>query len=184
MKTIKNVANIILIGFVLIVSAALILSTIDTPLNVKVYNVTSGSMEPRLPLGSLIVTKTSKEYSEGDIITFKQSLMAEETFTHRVVGVEKDTDKNITYYRTKGDANQSEDINLTPQARVLGKVILTVPYAGRALEYTKTPTGFVVLVGLPATLIIYSELGSIKEEITGLIKDKKKGKKLAADEKE
>jgi signal peptidase len=164
-----------LVVLVVFVSLILILSTVDTPLNIKVYNVTTGSMEPSIPVGSLVVTRESGNYTEGDVITFKEKIMGEETFTHRVLEVRED-ERGNKLYRTKGDANESADINLTPENLVLGEVILTIPLAGKLLAFTKTPVGFVSLIAFPATIIVYSEIGSIKNEVEGIMKDRKKRK--------
>ena len=86
----------------------------------------SESMSPNINKGdAVIIHKIDKpsELKEGEIIAFK---LKDKTIIHRLVKIEKSSD--VTYYRTKGDANNSNDnINLTFE-NIKGKVILDIPY--------------------------------------------------------
>lgn len=86
----------------------------------------SESMTPTINKGdAVIVHKVSKpkDLKKGDIIAFR---LKNKTIIHRLVKIEK-TGSN-TYYRTKGDSNNSIDnINLTFND-IRGKVVLDIPY--------------------------------------------------------
>ena len=43
--------------------------------------------------------------------------------------------------------------------------MFTVPYLGYVLDFAKRPIGFVLLVGVPALIIIFDEIGKIIREI-------------------
>lgn len=86
----------------------------------------SESMTPTIDKGdAVIIHKVSspKDLKKGDVIAFR---LKDKTIVHRLVKIEKV--KGTTYYRTKGDANNSVDsINLTFND-IRGKVILDIPY--------------------------------------------------------
>ena len=68
---------------------------------------------------------------EGDVISFYSMDPALDgaVNTHRIVSVEKEGDGYI--YKTKGDANNAKDAGAVSAGDVVGKVIATVPGAGR-----------------------------------------------------
>ncbi|MFB7138229.1 signal peptidase I [Gottfriedia sp. NPDC056225] len=76
----------------------------------QVYYVLSGSMEPTLPTGSVIIVKdmtSETKLSTGDIITFKMPYNEETLVTHRINEVINEDGELV--YRTKGDANEIQD---------------------------------------------------------------------------
>lgn len=86
----------------------------------------SESMTPTIDKGdAVIIHKVSKpkDLKKDDVIAFR---LKDKTIVHRLVKIEKV--KGTTYYRTKGDANNSVDnVNLT-FSDIRGKVILDIPY--------------------------------------------------------
>jgi len=170
-----------LIFAVLIVIAGLVaISALNIPGNYKLLVVQSGSMEPVIKMGSIVVVKPSGEYKVGDIITAKEPANPKESLTHRVTEIKERDGK--TFYVTKGDANDSPDMEERPKENVLGKVIFSIPYLGYPVNFTKTRNGLIILVIIPATIIVYSELISIKNEAVRLLKERKK-RKLSQKEK-
>lgn len=83
--------------------------------------ISTGSMEPNLPVGSLIVTQYADTYQKGEVVTYLQDGTS---ITHRIVEVSADG------YQTKGDANQVSDGLLVQPRQVVGKVIFSLPYVG------------------------------------------------------
>ena len=68
------------------------------------YVVLSGSMEPEIPTGSVVVVDgRKKEWNPGDVITYRRGNMV---VTHRIV------EKSEEGYCTKGDANAEEDAGI------------------------------------------------------------------------
>ncbi len=95
--------------------------------------VTSGSMEPALPIGSIVHVDDSVDKSSvgaGAIITFDDPAVPGRRVTHRVTGVERAEGDGVVAFRTKGDANSAVDSMLVPVANVDGVARLVVPYAG------------------------------------------------------
>jgi len=125
------------------------------------FIILTGSMEPTIPVGSVVYVKTAPTYDVGDIIAFTNK--SGQTVTHRLAGTE--TKNNIKYLKTKGDANKSEDADLLTQDKVIGKTVLSVPYIGRIIAFFKTVPGFVTLIVVPTVLFVLFELWNIKKEI-------------------
>ncbi|NLK71799.1 MAG: signal peptidase I [Clostridiales bacterium] len=114
--------------------------------------ILSGSMEPELKAGDMIILKrikNMKDIHEGDVITFKADNSS--WITHRVTDMR--TDKNRIYYVTKGDANIKEDSRLVAQEYVLGKMMCIIPYGGYISKFVKTPIGLFFCIVLPLMLI-------------------------------
>jgi len=125
----------------------------------KIYVVQSGSMEPAIKTGALVLVKAESEYKIGEVITFGQDTGGSIPTTHRIAEIEQGG------FITKGDANNGTDQNLVKRSEVIGRVILDVPYAGYMLSTAKTPIGFAVIVIIPALLIFIDELSNIYKEI-------------------
>jgi len=119
------------------------------------YVVLSGSMEPALPVGSVVITRSQPTYSPGDIVTFRAG---DSVVTHRLIEVGE-------RLVTKGDANEEPDrLSATP-GDVLGRTVLSIPYFGYFVSFVKTPKGFVAMVVIPASLVVYEELKTIARQI-------------------
>ena len=92
--------------------------------------VLTGSMEPTYSVGSVIYYKQvpKEEIKQGDAITFT---LKDNTFvTHRVNIIENDM------YETKGDANESPDIDKVSYDNIKGKVQkLSIPYIGHYINF-------------------------------------------------
>jgi len=170
----------VIFAFLIIVASLVGISVLNIPGNYKLFFVQSGSMAPAIKQGAVVVVKPADKYVKGDVITFKEPKNPKITVTHRIFQI-KEKDKKV-FYITKGDANKSPDGEDRPKENVLGKMIFSVPYLGYPVSYAKTREGLIVLVVIPATLIIYSELMTIKNEVQKLLKERKK-RKLTVKEK-
>lgn len=151
----KVVYGLILAGLGL-VAIFMGIPELNFPGGYKLFTVRSGSMRPRIPTGSLVVVRPAADYRVGEVITFKPALMP---ITHRL--------QNISggLYTTKGDANDAPDPEPARREQILGKVVFVAPYIGWPMIWAKSKEGFLMLVVIPATLIIYSEVLTIKTEI-------------------
>lgn len=109
-------------------------ATLPRFLGYEVYNVVSGSMQPKIPIGSLILVKPTEPESvgEGDIIAFQSE---DSVITHRVMKNKVVEGK----FTTKGDANAEEDMNDVPYGALIGEVTFHCPLLGELLwVYTST----------------------------------------------
>ena len=122
--------------------------------------VYGGSMQPAMKLGSLAVIQPvqPQDVGVGDAITYSSTQSTTVT-THRVIEVIDNG--GILSFRTKGDANEDPDAYTVPAENVVGRVWLSVPYVGYAMDFVKKPLGFGLLIGIPAAIIIGMELKNI-----------------------
>ncbi len=94
---------------------------------IKPVAIATGSMEKELHVGDVAIIKkcNANDIEEGDIIEYQ---MEGYTVIHRVT---KKTQKNGRYtFITKGDSNNTEDIEPVTQEQVIGKVIFKIRYVG------------------------------------------------------
>lgn len=149
---------------ILISLAVLFIGSIfPIPGNYKVMTVLSGSMEPVIKTGSIVVAKTFNNYKIGDIITFELSSASKTPTTHRIVEIEV-IDGN-PLYTTKGDANNASDRQGVLNNQIVGKVVLNIPFLGYAVNFVKKPIGFLLIIIVPAGMIILDEVKKIYNEI-------------------
>lgn len=95
------------------------------------YTVLTGSMEPTLSPGSLIVVKPGPpaELRAGDVITFQIESDNPAVNTHRITQVVYDA-QGRQRIQTQGDANSVPDRDMLVAEQVRGKLWYSVPYLG------------------------------------------------------
>lgn len=106
--------------------------------------ITSGSMEPNIKVGSLVVVSKQSNYNCNDIITYT---LDDLLITHRLISYEDNE------WITKGDANNSIDPWQVRENQIIGKVIFHIPYLGYLLALIKNYGLFLILLYLCINLI-------------------------------
>ena len=157
-----KISKLIYYFFLVIIAAIavlLIVSVLPITGNIKFMIVLSGSMEPTIKTGSIVMTKPASEYKVGDIITFGPYSRTKTPTTHRIVEISGNT------YITKGDRNNAPDAKPVTQREIIGKVLFDVPYLGFVIDFVRKPLGFVLVLILPAGIIISDEVKKIINEI-------------------
>lgn len=154
MKKIANILSTLLIVILIIALAAVLVSKLVFGVEMKA--VLTGSMEPELPVGSLLIISPA-EYEDiniGDDITFVRDKNLT-LVTHRVIEKDDETQK-IT---TQGIANNSAD-KPTSYGNVVGKVAFHIPFAGYFVIWTSDLKGKIIcgiiIVALVALSILFS----------------------------
>jgi len=97
--------------------------------------VATGSMEPAIAPGDMIVFHEQENYEVGDIVVFE----AENFVTHRIVEITENG------FITQGDANNTNDGEILRE-QMIGKVVFIVPKVGYVVDFLKSPFGILVLV--------------------------------------
>lgn len=122
--------------------------------------VLSGSMEPGIHVGSVVLVKpaTYDDVKIGDIVTY--SIAENTNVTHRVIEI--DTERELL--TTKGDANETQDLAPVAAAQIVGKVEATIPYIGYISVYIKTGLGIGVICGLLIVIILLSTIPEMLEK--------------------
>lgn len=101
----------------------------------------SGSMEPEIATGDLVVTvpRPAADVQVGDVITFRIPVEDHRVETHRVTEVVERRDGSVAV-RTKGDANPAEDPWLaTIEGDTVHEVVGVVPMAGTVIRAARSP---------------------------------------------
>lgn len=155
----KKLNKVLKIISTLLISMAVILAVLLSGVKlfgIQVYTVLSGSMEPEYQTGSVIYVKKAEidELKVNDVITFM--LSKETSATHRIIEIIPDgDDPNTLYFRTKGDANDTEDAALVHEQNVIGKPIFTIPYLGYVANFIQNPPGKYLSIAIGLILIIF-----------------------------
>jgi signal peptidase len=158
-KIIQNLFFIALAGVILL----FLFFQFSLPGKLGLYIVRSGSMQPAIKTGSMAFVRPTGEYKVGDVITFGADSPGNTPTTHRIIEVSGDGQQ--ISYRTKGDANKTADNFIVPKDTVVGKVVLSLPYLGYAIDTARKPWGFLLIIVLPAALIIGEEINNIIGQI-------------------
>ena len=166
---VNKCVNILIYSILIIVmiyNLSLIIQSIlwpnQTPsfLGLKTYVIISGSMEPNINIGDLVVVqKTKGELKEGDIISY---IKGHSVITHRI-SQRTENEEGEIIYKTKGDNNNTEDSEEIRKEEIEGKVIKIIPKIGNITLVLKNKVVATVVVII---LSIY------------IIKNYKKNKKL------
>ena len=146
-----------------IVLAALLFAADKSPqkslFGFRYYTVLTPSMEPELSVGDLVIVKlaNAEDVEEGDIITFNPSEDSEAYLTHRVTQkLENYQGTGVTCFRTKGDANETEDGFVLDSSRLIGTVSFHIPKLGYLIRFVQLKWYFVI--PLVILLIVFFEL--------------------------
>lgn len=155
MKVIKRLVSILITILLFVILSFNIFNYISiNVLNIELpdingyslLEVVSGSMEPKISKGDMIVIDTKiKKYKEKDIVTFKDSNGS--FVTHRILEINDDE------VITKGDANNTIDdpINLDD---IVGKYIFQIDGLGAITKSIKTPFSLVMIFIIGVLLCI------------------------------
>lgn len=149
-------------SLIIVIAILVIFSTFSVS-SYKLMTVQSGSMEPAIRAGSMIVVKPTAEYKTGNVVTYKNGDNPKKTTTHRIVEIKKE--QGLITYKTKGDANDAPDFNPVFKESIVGRVLFYVPYLGYPVNFAKTLPGLVILIIIPAMIITYEEIRKIKKEV-------------------
>ena len=149
-------ALVLVIG---IMALYMITSNYNIFLGYRSFLVQSGSMEPAIMTGDIIIVHAKSNYALNDTITFKNT--EGRIITHRISAITQEGGETKIY--TKGDANRSEDLDTISYRQIIGEVIFVMPKLGYMVAFSKSLPGLIVLVFFPAGLFIANELLKMKK---------------------
>ena len=117
----------------------------------QIYVVRGGSMEPAIPLGSVVVVQAvdAANVQVGEIVTYRTRQGT--VVTHRVTAI---NDGSELSFQTKGDASASADPMPVPAAEIVGSVEYTVPGLGYFIYILSSVQGVLLAVGILASLLV------------------------------
>lgn len=125
-------------------------------LGYEVFNVETGSMEPAIPVGSVVYVEAvePRAVDPGEVIAFYSNGAV---ITHRVV-------MNQYFYEefvTKGDANDKEDINPIPYTDLIGRVKYHIPVLGNYLMVYSNPITKYYLLAIAFCGVMFNMLAGV-----------------------
>lgn len=117
----------------------------------KVCAVLTGSMEPTLPVGSVVYIQpvAPQGIQVGDVLTFRASGF-DSLATHRVMEIDKEHGSFIT----KGDRNPVNDLTPVPFANTVGKVTYAIPLLGYLSVLMQTRVGMLGIAAVFAVVLL------------------------------
>lgn len=171
-----GIAVCVVLLFVFIINVTIIVKSYIYPdkvpdfMGYKPFIVLSGSMEPEIMAGDLIVTKEidPENIIVGDVISFRVD--EDVVVSHRVTEIQKEGGLS---FLTKGDANTGMDGTQVLPEKIEGIYILRVGGLGRFALFLQTPIGMLLFVVTPLCLFIIYDIVSRSK------RNKKKGNREA-----
>lgn len=117
--------------------------------------VISGSMQPEIEAGDLVIIKEQSIYNVKDIITYRENGVL---ITHRIIKTDQ------TGVITRGDANSAND-DPVALSDIEGKVVLCIPSGGNFILFLRKPVGILTIIGIAFILyLLKSVLEKLKRE--------------------
>ena len=173
-----------LVTLLLVLAVALCLYTVVQVLSrgyvnlggFMMFRVVTGSMEPTIPVGALLVTQQVdiETIRMDDIICFRTQV-AEiwgKIVTHRVVGIWEAEAGGLLLLETKGDANLVADGYFVDASNFVGKVIWHTgdgSVLATIISLFTNKIGFLGCIVFPslllAAMILKDSVGSIRQEL-------------------
>ena len=147
-----------IIGTLILIAVIAISVPLAVPrlLGYEAYNIETGSMEPTLPVGSVAYVEgvDPREVATDDIIAYDYNGAV---VTHRVVQNQYFSEE----FTTKGDANDSQDINAVPYRNLIGRVRYHIPYIGPIMLLCTSRVGKIYLLALAFCGVMFNMLAGV-----------------------
>ena len=184
-KTLKIIGNVLFYAILislLSISFIMVKSVKEgkqpTIMGNKFFTVLTGSMEPTINVGDLVIVKeiNPSDIQSGDIITFG-SLNSDNITTHRVNEVINENGE--IKYITQGDANNVQDPNPVQAEVLIGKVVKWVPKIGGIMAWMKS--NLTIIIG---AMFAITALGVIGNALMSRLKAIDEEEKKKEEEKE
>jgi len=125
--------------------------------------------------GSLAVVRSTDltSISEGDIINFRTPGSPGATTTQRVVKINREGGLKFV---TSSDGAAAVQTTVVPAEDVLGKVLVSVLFYGKMVDYVQTSQGLIVLIFIPGVIVIVYQLVNIIRHLSGNRRSGRRGR--------
>ncbi|MGN0168750.1 MAG: signal peptidase I [Acetatifactor sp.] len=154
LRRICNILSTLLLIIMALLAMALLVPNL---IGMKSMAVLSGSMEPEIPVGSVVCVREVKPESleVGDVISYR--LSGDTMVTHRIESIDRENQQIVT----KGDANETADLSPVGYDRIVGKVLFHLPLLGYISIYCRTKIGIATACGILLVLILLNLLPDV-----------------------
>ncbi len=150
MRIILRLIQWLLIITISLLALYILNSSFNLSTKYQSFVVQSGSMEPAIMTGDIIVVKQKDRYYPNESITFYNN--SKQIVTHRIINIDNDL------YSTKGDANRAGDDDQISENQVIGKVVLVIPKLGFLVSIAQSRLGLILLLIIPVCILIIDQL--------------------------
>jgi len=128
----------------------------------NLYYILTGSMEPELSAGDIIVGKKvdTSVLSVGDVVVYGglEGETKGKIITHKITDIL--TEGGDTVFITKGTANVISDPPVKPD-QIISRMEFKVPFAGAVFSLVNSRWGFFVIIILPLGFLLAGEIISL-----------------------
>ena len=145
---------VVLFNLIIITKSVIFKDKSPSVFGYKYFTVLTGSMEPTINVGDLVIVKESS-YAINDIISYKDG---NSVVTHRIIDYSTQDNGEI-FYTTKGDNNNAEDEFPVSKENVDGKVIKVIPKLGNIILFLRKNVFYLLIL-----LVVVWVLDSKKEK--------------------
>ena len=187
-NVLTTVLLVVLVAVVVMVFIARITGHSPSIFGYHIFRVSSGSMEPELAVGDVILVKSADpaDIHENDIVTYNgvEGDFAGKVITHRVVE-EPTNDGGIWLYQTKGDAEGSIADPKITYDQIEGKFVTKLAFLNKIYTFFLSPYGLITFIFIIIALFGYEMISLVlsyksldeKDDDYYEPKNKKKSKK-------
>jgi len=145
-------ARVAWVGGTVGILGLVVLPAVMSLLGHQMFVVRGASMEPAIPIGSVVVVHAvdPTKIRVGDVVTYR--LPQGTVVTHRVTGIVSQDGGRA--FQTKGDASESPDPMPVPETALVGGVEYALPGIGYLLYVLGSTAGALLALGILAALIM------------------------------
>lgn len=154
----KKIKNIIATAVLLLLVAVIVFATIQrisgkspSIFGYQIYRISSGSMEPELEIGDIILCKQIdiREVHLGDVVTYTATSgeLAGQAITHKVIR-QTYFENGYYYIETKGIAEGALADDPVREDALLGKMQTKIPLLKHVFNIFLSPFGYILVVAL------------------------------------
>ena len=169
LKILTMIIRAIVSFFIIIVISIIFIQRIsDNKLSLggySIYTIITESMVPKYNVGDMVISKKVPvtELKEQDDVVYlgKKSDFAGKIVTHQIIKI--DNIDGVTYFHTKGIANDIED-PLVETDQVLGKVVMKSNILSFISRIVNNSYGFYFVIFVPFAILLVMEVLDFIEE--------------------
>ncbi len=154
LRRIINIIEYSFIAIIILVNVILIIKSVVNPRKTpslfgkKSFIIVSGSMIPTINIGDVVILTENDNPNVYDIIGFRDN--SSTVIVHRVID-KKEIDEQIMF-QTKGDNNNTADIDLVKREDIEGKYQTKIPYIGNGIMFLYN--NFIIVVVIIVVFLI------------------------------
>jgi signal peptidase len=162
-RRLLDIVGYLALAFCLALLGSLLTVAATNLLGYDSYVIYSGSMEPTVKVGSLLLTRPAdvEDLRVGDVITYR-SPGNHTTLTHRIVSIRQQDGQWV--FKTKGDASLDPDPGEVILRGQVSRMAFDIPYLGYVVDFAKSTVGVVLLLLVPAAGLLLIHTRKIWKE--------------------